>query len=94
MFLIMIFMTTGIWIMRLELWDCNRVGQILIPNLWPRPFLPKKSQKRAKSNANFHLKGRRDTALISISASFMGLMGAKVGTKRKNYLNFDNMQFP
>ena len=50
-----------------ELWDCNRLGQILIPTLWPLTtplFLPKNAKNRAKSNPNFHLKGRGDTALI------------------------------
>ena len=30
----------------------------------PAPFLPKNTQNRAKSNPIFHVKGRRDTALI------------------------------
>ena len=50
-----------------ELWDCNRVGQILIlafQSLTGPIFFPINAQNRAKSNPIFHLKGKRDTALI------------------------------
>ena len=50
-----------------ELWDCNRVDQILIPTLQrvTTPlFLAKNSQNRAKSNRIFPEKSRRDRTLI------------------------------
>ena len=50
-----------------ELWDCNRVGQILIRTLFPLTtplFLPKKCQNGAKSNRIFPEKLGPDRDLI------------------------------
>ena len=46
---------SGIGCVRLWFWSCN---------LWPHPFFAQKCTKSAKSNPIFHLKGRKDKALV------------------------------